>query len=149
MNERLSNLIPDAMRAIREQIANEDGKVTKEYKGYLNGLGPGLLQAGLIPTLAFCTDLSKTKDDTDKNNVLNALHTMMDKDNEAPHLMAYIVGKCLRDAEDYERATRITNASLDRERVIAMEEQVMEYALALKLALKSFHLVEKPQTSGS
>ena len=138
MNELLSNLIPDAMRAIREEIANGDDKVAKEYKGYLNSMGPGLIQAGLIPTLAFWTDLSKGKKDTDKNNVLKALHFMMDKEKEAPNLMAYVVGRCLRNGEDYESADSITSASLDRERVTAMEQQVMDHVLALKLALKSF-----------
>ena len=152
MNQALNDLIPKAIDAIQAKIALPNGKVIKEYKGYLNGMGPGLIQAGLITMLAFCTDREKGKQDTDRNNVLEAILQMIDldyskKDNN--HLLKYVISRCLKVGNNYDQGRKITSSDLDPDKVEAMETVIMDHVLALKMAIKTFHLIEKPKNDQS
>lgn len=152
MNQSMNDLIPKAIDAIQTKIALPDGRVVKEYKGYLNGMGPGLIQAGLITMLAFCTDREKKLKDTDRNNVLEAILHIMDKDYariDENHLLKYVISKCLMEGAHYNQSQRLTSTDLDPEKVEAMESVIMDHVLALKMAIKTFHLIDKPQNDRS
>ena len=152
MNQTLNELIPKAIDAIQVKIALDNGKVVKEYKGYLNGMGPGLIQAGLVTMLAFCTDIEKKRTEVHRNNVLKAIHYMIDKDYAGStdnHLLKYVISKCLKEGSHYNQSQRLTSMDLDPEKVEVMESVIMNHVLALKMAIKTFHLIENPKKVGS
>lgn len=147
MNHQLNELIPTAIEAIKEKIAREDGKVIKEYKGYLNSMGPGIIQAGLVTMLAFCTDLTVRRMETARFNVLRAIHHMLDRDEageEDNHLLKYVITRCRRGHQPYHSDQRVTSEDLDPEKVEEMENTIMNHVIALKLAIKTFHLIDNP-----
>lgn len=148
MNQHLNELIPKAIQAIEEKIAREDGTVIKEYKGYLNSMGPGIIQAGLVTMLAFCTDLTVRRTDTARFNVLRAIHHMLDRDEAGGadnHLLKYVITRCQGGNQPYHSDQRVTSTDLDPEKVEEMENTIMTHVIALKLAIKTFHLIEKPK----
>lgn len=148
MNQVLNDLIPKAIEAIKVKIALENGDVVKEYKGYLNSMGSGLIQAGLITMLAFCTDRAKKKEETDRNNVLQAIFYMMNPslaNNNDQHLLKYILSSCLKEGISYDQEEKITSNDLDLEKIEIVEAEIMDHVLALKMAIKTFHLVENPK----
>ena len=50
----IQDLIPKAMLAIKQVgIVGKDEKFNKVHKGYINALGPNIIQSGLLPTLIF------------------------------------------------------------------------------------------------
>lgn len=149
MNDRINQLIPIAIDAIRIKIANGGSSIPKEYKGYINALGPSILQAGLIATLAFCTDRKKSIENTDRNNVLNALLFMLPpKAEREMHLLKYVMTECLKqDGQSYEQREKLATVDLDQKKLEAMEETILEMVIALKLALKTFKLADKTENS--
>lgn len=152
MNQALNELIPKAIDAIQTKIALDNGNVVKEYRGYLNGMGPGLIQAGLVTMLAFCTDIEKKRIEVHRNNVLKAILYMIDQDYSAKednHLLKYVISKCLKEGSHYNQNQRLTSTDLDPEKVEAMEVKIMDHVLALKMAIKTFHLIEKPKEDRS
>ena len=55
MNKKtIQDLIPKAMQAIEGVgIVGKDKKFKKVHEGYINALGPNIIQSGLLPTLIF------------------------------------------------------------------------------------------------
>jgi len=53
MNEKINNLIPKAIQAIKNSGIEKASVVKKEYKGYISSMGASIIQAGLLATLAF------------------------------------------------------------------------------------------------
>lgn len=147
MNDRINELIPKAIKAVDEKIAYKH-MVAKEYKGYINGLGPGILQVGLIATLAFCTDRKKGIKDTDRNNVMNALLYMQEPEADRDmHLLKYVITKCLKHNEQsYEQKNRLAIVDLDQNKLEEMEEIILEMVIALKLAIRTFKLSDTDET---
>src|SRR5690554_6524049 len=51
---RIEKYIPEAIKYLEVQFDdNGKTKIPVEYKGYISAMGPGLIQSGLIPTIAF------------------------------------------------------------------------------------------------
>jgi CRISPR-associated protein Cmr5 len=76
-HERKKNeLIPKAIKAISTtHIADDHGNVQKEYKGYIASIGASIVQAGLLPTLAFYQNDSGKK--AHSSNVLQAIRILI------------------------------------------------------------------------
>ncbi len=133
MREKINELIPKAMEAITKQgIANADGVVEKEFKGYIANIGASIIQAGLLPTLAFFQN-SKGKN---KHSylVLNAILSLITNSAETnTTLIDYVIAEC----------PAINNTQLnevDKNKLYLIEEDIMDAIVAIKLALRTFKI---------
>ena len=153
MNKKvIQNLIPKAMQAIeyvevqlkkKESSKPEPTKIVdpqthkfeKVHEGYINALGPTIIQSGLLPTLIFYNKEKRTL-------WLRALYYMAvggkeNMTNDSPTAIIELVidkkGGSIKDlggkAKEWER-------------------KILEYAVALKLALRTF-VAEEPETSNT
>ncbi|WP_278833517.1 type III-B CRISPR module-associated protein Cmr5, partial [Porphyromonas cangingivalis] len=92
--KRIQTLIPLAMRVIEkvEIVDTETASFEKVHEGYINALGPNIIQSGLLPTLIFYNKDDRKKDDRkkddrkkdDRRKWLEALYLMyyMDKEDK-------------------------------------------------------------------
>jgi len=64
----VEKLIPEAIIAITSSGMAVHGEVNKAYKGYISSLGAGIIQSGLLPTLA----MYKGNEDSDKKKANTA-----------------------------------------------------------------------------
>ncbi|ATR91720.1 type III-B CRISPR module-associated protein Cmr5 [Porphyromonas gingivalis] len=137
MNKKtIQDLIPKAMQAIEGVgIVGKDKKFKKVHEGYINALGPNIIQSGLLPTLIFYNK--------DKRELwLRALYYMAvgeeDEmtDESSTVIIRLIIGK---------EGGRIENL---KPKAKEWERKILEYAVALKLALRTF-VAEEPETSNT
>lgn len=136
MNKKvIQNLIPKAMQAIEGVgIVGKDKKFKKVHEGYINALGPNIVQSGLLPTLIFYN-----KDE--RALWLRALYYMAvdgeEKmtDESSTAIIRLIIGK---------EGGRIENL---KPKAKEWERKILEYAVALKLALRTF--VAKESETGN
>ena len=137
MNKKvIQNLIPKAMQAIEGVgIVGKDKKFKKVHEGYINALGPNIVQSGLLPTLIFYN-----KDE--RALWLRALYYMAvageEKmtDESSTAIIRLIIGK---------EGGRIENL---KPKAKEWERKILEYAVALKLALRTF-VAEEAETSNT
>ena len=139
--KRIQTLIAKGMRVI-ENVKIVDTKTAsfeKVHEGYVNALGPNIIQSGLLPTLIFYN-----KDD--RRKWLEALFRMyhMDKEDkevtedDPTAIIKLVIGNkggnvgFLANAPEYK----------------IWEKLILEYAVALKLALRTFTAREKEKKEG-
>lgn len=129
----VEKLIPAAIAAITtSKMEKEDkkGSVNKAYKGYISALGAGIIQSGLLPTLA----MYKGNEDSDKK-----------KANTGKLLDAiYIVVKSKHDPKPKEinlfdyALTKMQQADSQQ----AVINEIMNASIAVKLAIRTFKMEE-------
>lgn len=137
MNKKtIQDLIPKAMQAIEGVgIVGKDKKFKKVHEGYINALGPNIVQSGLLPTLIFYN-----KDE--RALWLRALYYMAvgeeDEmtDESSTVIIRLIIGKDGGRIENLEPKAK------------EWERKILEYAVALKLALRTF-VAEEAETSNT
>lgn len=137
MNKKtIQDLIPKAMQAIEGVgIVGKDKKFKKVHEGYINALGPNIVQSGLLPTLIFY-------DKDERALWLRALYYMAvgeeDEmtDESSTVIIRLIIGK---------EGGRIENL---KPKAKEWERKILEYAVALKLALRTF-VAEEAETSNT
>ena len=87
----VENLIPFAIKAVSESKMEDEkkkGVVNKAYKGYISSLGAGIIQSGLLPTLAMYKGAEKSENKkADTGKLLNAIYYVIEKN----HGMGYCV----------------------------------------------------------
>lgn len=149
--KRIQTLIPLAMRAIEkvEIVDTKTASFEKVHEGYINALGPNIIQSGLLPTLIFYNKDDRKKDDRkkdDRRKWLEALYRMyyMDKEDkevtadDPTAIIKLVIGNkggnvgALANAPEYK----------------IWEKLILEYAVALKLALRTFTAREKEKKEG-
>jgi CRISPR-associated protein Cmr5 len=137
MNERINRLIPDAIDAIsNSKMAKESGIVPKEFKGYVSSMGASIVQAGLLPTLAFYANDSGKK--ANSSYLLDAITRLIKHDyTQNDKLILYVINSC--------KSTNTTNIKahdLDFDKLYAKEEEITTALIAIKLALRTFKYSE-------
>jgi len=132
MRDKINELIPKAINTITTTgIADSQGNVKKEFKRYIASIGASIIQAGLLPTLAFYQKKSDKKEDSYK--VLDALLILIKKDSVVyPRLINYLIAKC--------PSINTNNNSKDKDELFLIEEDIMDAIIALKLALRTFKI---------
>lgn len=157
MLRSIDDYIPLAVTAIQDFLCYRDGEIStqetkegivpgdvnKKYQGYLASFGPSVLQAGLLPTLAFCGTVDKGSKHADRAFVLEAIMSILRSESgsevkEQDHLLKYI----LKKAALRENPQRLTQADLDETVLTGLEDQILGVVVALKLALRIFPLKE-------
>lgn len=125
----VEKLISSAIIAVERKMADR-GIVNKAYKGYISALGAGIIQSGLLPTLA----MYKGNEESDK------------KKAETGHLLSaiYAVVKSKYNPKPVEEnlfdfaLTKMQQPD-KRQEVIT---EIMDASIAIKLAIRTFKLEE-------
>jgi CRISPR-associated protein Cmr5 len=123
-------LIPAAIKAVNDKMSI-DGKVNSAYKGYISSLGAGIIQSGLLPTLA----MFKGNEDSDKKKantgcLLEAIYEVI-KSKASSQIIS---GDGL-----FDYALRASQQQNNRQAVI---DEILNASIAIKLALRTFKMVE-------
>jgi CRISPR-associated protein Cmr5 len=121
----VERLIPVAIKAVTDSKMERNGVVNKAYKGYISSLGAGIIQSGLLPTLA----MYKGNEDSDKKKantgiLLNAI-------------MHVIKGYYHPDEKNNNDLFNYALESKDQEKA---KQEILNASIALKLAIRTFKL---------
>ena len=125
----IEKLIPAAINAVNTKMA-KDGKVNSAYKGYISSLGAGIIQSGLLPTLA----MYKGNEDSDKKkaNTGCLLDAIFEVIKTTPSTIT-------NDEDDlFSYALRASQQQNNCQVVI---DKVLNASIAIKLAIRTFKLV--------
>ena len=129
MKERINQMIPAAMSAAENNLTKpkKSDKIPSVYKGYISAFGSGIVNSGLLTTVAmfYYSDSSEG----DRKPLLQAIfetafsETERDKQRD---FLKFLIARHKIDA----------HLSLEQSRI-------EDAAVALKLAVRTFDLVEK------
>ena len=138
MNKKtIQDLIPKAMQAIEGVgIVGKDKKFKKVHEGYINALGPNIVQSGLLPTLIFYN-----KDE--RALWLKALYYMEIISNDIDPTA--IIQLIIKEGDSESRQEKTLKGLEPKAK--EWERKILEYAVALKLALRTF--VAKESETGN
>ena len=124
----VEKLIPWAIEAVSESKMEDEkkkGVVNKAYKGYISSLGAGIIQSGLLPTLA----MYKGNEDSDKKKanpgrLLKAIFYVIKEHHKPVEIQGDDLFKYALDAEDQEK----------------VKKEILDASIAIKLAIRTFKL---------
>lgn len=121
--ERVASYIPEAINLIEEFKIAQDGKVPEEFNGYIASFGASIIKSGLLPAVVFYeAEDSGAKEDR-KKLMLVILELVKENDNyNYDKLSKYIMKK--------------------QKTEINLKNKIKDAAVAIKLAIRSFELVE-------
>lgn len=157
MNANINQYMPHALKAVEKYLAKPpaEGKerpdtVSKEYDGYAASFTAAITTSGLLPTLAFYTDIHKSKPAKEAEEVLRykttqalmyILHpseSRVAKNALLMHVMEELYGPVVNDPEKLLGAINMS-------KLPALQKKIMDAAIALKLALRNFIQYEDPK----
>lgn len=113
MNKRIESFIPKALEAVESLGISKNGRVPKEYNGYIASFGASVRQAGLLATILFY-DNANSNAQEDRTKVIRALESIT--------------------GDKLDKNTKNTPA---------LRAKVEDAAIALKLALRTYKLVKE------
>ncbi|PRR77940.1 CRISPR-associated protein Cmr5 [Clostridium liquoris] len=141
MNKReIEKQIPIAINLINQYIKDEKfykktddknfGQIPQEYKGYISNFGASLIQSGLVSTVAFF-EADDSKSNCDRRILTKLILDVIYKNKnlkieEDKNLLSYIL---------------VDNSEKD-----IRKEEVINAAIAVKLAIKVFKLTENNES---
>lgn len=146
--EKQAELISLAIEAIQAVgIAGGDGRVQKVNEGYINALGPAIIQSGLLPTLIFYNkggDQEESNAEGDLSLWLKALLYMHQPEgrNKIRQKKGH---ECI--AELLDRRSGTLKDLSQEEPIKRLRGEVLQYVVALKLALRTFE-IDDPKKKG-
>jgi len=141
MKDKLQRLIPHARKAIKDLEIENDGQVPSVFRGYFSSFGASLVQAGLIPTVIFYEGEGGAQGDRYK--VCQAIYLLMQRQEKQ---------KWDYTPKSTERKDYCLHPFLLEKQQTEGEEKMQEYlahitqyAIALKIALRTFNINENDQ----
>lgn len=142
MQKKIEHLLPAALNAVNQVLVKEYGKnkIPKGYQGAISGFGTSLIQMGLLPTLAVYSDKDSSAS-IKRPLLLEALFSILTSDAckfsakvELPEIS--FEKNQLKNADGV--LEEIASSNYSRE----LKEHLMHAALALKLAIRTYKLVD-------
>jgi len=122
MNRRVEKMIPKAIEAVNEFLASNN-EVKSEYNGYISSFGASIIQTGLKAAIAF-NENTNSGSNEDKQALMQAILKLVKSnmgDNEK--LLPYVIS--------------------EEEQGRSPQNEIMDAAIALKLAIRTFKLEKK------
>lgn len=129
MKNKIEKYIPDAINAVKAELY-KDGKVKSEYNGYISSLASGLVQSGLLPTLAFYTNLNARSLEP-RRLLLQAIYKTLYKEK---------LSEELKGDELLKAAIKVEDQPLPS---FQLKEEIKNAAVAIKLAIRTFPLEKR------
>ncbi len=126
----VEKLIPAAIASVQANLAKNES-VNKAYKGYISAFGAGIIQSGLLPTLAMYkgTEGSDHKK-AETGHLLKAIFEVI-KVNRKPEIIS--------DQDLFDYALRVMQDGNKQQMVM---NEIINASIAVKLAIRTFKLIE-------
>lgn len=113
--KRIESYIPEAINVLSEEF--KEGEIPSEYSGYISAFGVSIIQSGLKPTLAlYENESAQTK--SDKAVLTNLILNVLDANTKDKSLLKYVLSHKKPE----------------------LKSQIIDIAVALKLAIRTFAL---------
>jgi CRISPR-associated protein Cmr5 len=126
MNKNISKYIETAMAVLNTEVSS-NGKLKKEYKGYISSLGASMIMSGLVPTLAFYA----SKENSAKAQRWKVLDWIFN---------------VLRSSDRYSNVNATISlfqySLQENADVKTLEKDIQDVSIALKLCIRTFELVK-------
>jgi len=128
MQNRVDNFLPLAFQAIiRVKVGDNifiqsDGKIPKEYKGYISSLGANIVQAGVKAALTFY-EAEESGSKSDRRLINAAIKYIIQPPSNAHEIFS-----------DY-KLTQILTGDIQQKAL-----EILDAATALKLALRTYKM---------
>ncbi|KEI13759.1 hypothetical protein Z959_02375 [Clostridium novyi B str. ATCC 27606] len=130
MNKKeVEKYIPLAIISIKEAMSNttntaeESLELPKEFKGYISSFGAGIIQSGLLPTVAFF-EKEESNSKSDRFKITEIIFKMLNKNK-------------------YCKNNKLLDYLLYKEDIEEVKEDIINIAIALKLAMRTFKFSDK------
>jgi len=129
MKDNINKYIPHALQYIKQTIANDADEVDERYDGYAASLGPAIITSGLLPAIAFYTDIHRGGDSTVKRYmILNIITSIMISD-----------GVNIQNSNTNNSLLHHLNIAANNTPVL--KSKILDAVVALKLAFRNFKQV--------
>lgn len=118
--KRINKYIPIAIDVIEEYKKKNNDKMPREFNGYIASFGAGIIQNGLIPTLAVYLD--KNGDACERWNIVDFIRKVINKGErkDIDCLLAHVVEN--KAEHEY------------------LKSLIKDAAIAVKLAIRTFKM---------
>ena len=123
MKNNVTKLLAFADQAVKDKLVENNGRIAKEYNGYISSFGAAIVQSGLMPALYFNhqKDSGSAKDrkklmDTIFQTIINGYNITTDKSD----LLKY----AKQDTVDLKQ----------------LKQQILGAATAIKLVIRTYEL---------
>lgn len=126
MNKNISKYIEDAMNELNKEV-KDNGKLKKEYKGYISSLGASMIMSGLVPTMAFYASKENSAK-AQRWKVLDWIFNVLKKSDKYKNISANI--------------SLFQYALQQNTDVKTLEKDIQDVSVALKLCIRTFELVK-------
>ncbi|GAA0182523.1 type III-B CRISPR module-associated protein Cmr5 [Clostridium sediminicola] len=133
--KRIEILIPKALQAVTDFIADNDMKVKTEYKGYISSFGASIIQSGLYTAIAFY-ESTTSEVEKERRNLLKAIRCVVDEDydkSDKELLMNYCMLNDIQFSQDNVSGKSKTE----------LKEEIIDAAIAIKLAIRTFEIKQQ------
>ncbi|WP_456389970.1 type III-B CRISPR module-associated protein Cmr5 [Hydrogenimonas sp.] len=118
MRKRIETYIPKAIEAVKTCGIAKNGEVPRQFNGYISSFAASVRQAGLAPTVLFFTAQTDRTEET-RGKIVKAIEA--------------ILGQSILDRNNGRQNPAVTR------------DMVEDAATALKLAIRTFKLVDNKE----
>ncbi len=124
MKRDVDKLVAPAIKAAEKHLA-KNGIIASQYNGYISSFGAAVIQSGLLPAVAFNENKSANSEQ-DRPKLMKAILEIVKGEavGENDKLINYVID------------------SKDSDKEILTKRRVLNAAIALKLAIRTFDLKE-------
>ncbi len=124
---RVESYFPNAVRLAQKpeyKLLDKQGAISSQYKGYISSFGTTILQCGLLPAVAL---FSKTdgRSEKDKLPLLEIIWELVKPEAKQGKMLDYLI-----ELQESNRHTELQQ----------MQARVLDAAIALKLAIRTFKI---------
>ncbi len=133
MNKRkVDSYLENAVQVLADAGIVQNGEIQKAYRGQLSSFGATIVMGSVLSAVAVYADKSGSETDTEK--LMSAIYMLKHfgtKEYES-----------IKNADPKENAKKLFEYVKDHyaARGNVLKEEIMEYAVALKLAMNLYHL---------
>lgn len=142
MKKTVETYILSALEAVRTQlpVPGNTRQVYEEFDGYAASLAAAIITSGLLPALAFYTDVHKKSNNAEKEARTPRRYKIM-------NAIAYTLrgnGVAVINTPD----TGLLDTAIDatREQQAILKDQIIAASVALKLALRNFEHIKSARS---
>jgi len=123
--KKLNRLTPLALKSAKNLV--ENGRIPREYNGYIASFGASIILSGLLPAVAFYENINAVANQ-DKTKMTKAILSIIKEDK--------------RISEEYGTLMDFVLSS----GVANIKQEILDAATALKLAIRTFKFTEKEKS---
>jgi len=127
----IEDMIPRAIEVLSKEFGH-DGKIESVYQGYISSFGVGVVQVGLLPTLAYF--------ESEKSNDTEDANTNGQKGDRK--IISDLVRNTLNIKEDISLLKHAIDALNKEEFKEEFKEEIKDASVALKLSMRLFDLAK-------